>query len=87
MKLVLSRAMTLETSAGGARRRRKVLVLDISRAHLHPLVRRELFIELPPEDHTEEQISKRITGKYAGRTQSGSSKAETIKGRFGASKE
>ena len=66
IKLVLSRAMTL-TRGQGSRVRKKVLVLDISRAHFHPLVRRELYIRLPAEDAAPGMIGKLIHMMYGTR--------------------
>ena len=47
--MVISRALS-DSYRYGAKVSKKILVLDISRAHFHPPARREIYIRLPPED-------------------------------------
>ena len=49
IRMVLSKAMTKTRNAHGGFREKKILILDISRAHFHPLAKRKLFIRLPQE--------------------------------------
>ena len=48
-KFIISKAMTQQRGKRGEWLKKKILILDISRAHFHPECRRELFIKLPIE--------------------------------------
>ena len=48
--MALSKAMTKARRPSGGFRVKKVLILDISRAHFHLLAKRKLFIRIPEED-------------------------------------
>ena len=50
IKMVLSKAMTKSKNPNGGFRKKKVLILDISRAHFHPPAKRRLFIRIPQGD-------------------------------------
>ncbi|CAK0843308.1 unnamed protein product, partial [Prorocentrum cordatum] len=59
IKMALSRAMARsKVGASGKFKVKKVLILDISRAHFHPQVERNIFIRPPAEDAEEGNLGK-----------------------------
>eukprot|EP00971_Amphidinium_carterae_P169917 3366718-Amphidinium_carterae.1 len=58
VKMVLSRAVCRRAGGSPLQQKRKVLILDVSRAHFHPLVKREIFINLPHGDETQGMVGK-----------------------------
>ncbi|CAK0892587.1 unnamed protein product, partial [Prorocentrum cordatum] len=49
VKMVLDKTMTKAKSPSGGFKIKKVLILDISGAHIHPLAKRELFTRVPSD--------------------------------------
>jgi len=64
IKLVLGKAMTRARKPGGGFYRKKVFILDTSKAHFHPMAKRELYIRPPAEDHEDGKIGKLLFMMY-----------------------
>ena len=66
MKFLLSLAMT-DRYTGGRRSVVKILILDVSRAHFPSPTQRELYIDLPAEDHEEGMVGLLLKMLYGTR--------------------
>ena len=63
LKFILSSAQT-ERRRHGRIVKVKILVLDVSRAHFHPPAVREVYVDLPPEDHEEGMVGLLLKTMY-----------------------
>ena len=70
LRFILSLCMTrrrFRRSLGGRKGLRKIRFLDASRAHFHATALRDIFVDLPEEDHEEGMCGKLLKTMYGTR--------------------
>ena len=62
--LLLSDLATRTRGRGRARGRRKMMVIDVKKAHLHAYVDRDIYVDLPPERRQDGKCARLIHNLY-----------------------